>query len=351
MDYKYQRGHRIAPVPLQGGVQTIQQSIYLTHNNPCGQNAIIDNEVGNTGITYRQFAQLLTDAIHQPECLAALETLKSAILVVTENPTQENVLQYIYSFFEYARIIWEEAIENKIEFEGYKTVFTCYEANGTTIFDSTTKQFNPSYPTYFSPVYKDPSTGELSYTTLRLTVPQPFTFNENYNPAIPLVNQCPGQTRFPDLPFPPYPPAPINPWCVLSKVDVPFYTILGTPAYWPFIWKRGVAPYGDQELIADSAFLINQTSMAETIMAISSLLVDPANTRTYPAVGYGFSARSKIPGDGSTTYNVCLMQFLRTSQDNSLFKNLQDIFFVRLSLQKIENLDEEEIRRFGGFSG
>lgn len=338
MDTKNVNGNRIAPIPLQGGVQTIQQSIYLTHKNPCGQNELLDNEVGNTGITYRQFADLLSQAINQPVCLEAYRLLQEAVLLVSENPTQQNVLNYINLFFQYAKTVYEEAIEDVIVFEGYKTVFTCYEANGTTIFDSSTKQVeNPIYPAYFPPVYQNPSTNELSLTPVTMIVPQPFTFNINWDPMQPYnTSQC-SLPRFPGLISPPYPPDPINPFCTLSQVTTPFYTMLGTPSYWPYIWKRAVAPYGDQEYIVDSPFMVNQTSMTESVMAIASLLVDPANTRTYPAIGFGFSARAAIPGNGSVCYNVCLMQFLRTESGGGLntFNDLQDIFFVRLSLQKI----------------
>lgn len=337
MDLREKSGNRIAPIPLQGGVQTIQQSIYLTHLNPCGQNQFLDNEVGDTGITYKQFAQLLTEAINQPECLEAFEILREAISTVSLNPVEQNVLEYLDTIFNYARIVWESAIEGRIEFEGYNTVFTCYEANGTTIFDSTTKQFNPTWPTYWSPVYRDQATNTLSYTTLTMIVPQPFTFNVNYDPATGFTNpsQC-DLPRFPGLQSPPYPPNPINPYCVLSEFKVRFYGILGTPSYWPYIWKRAVDPYGDQEFVADSAFLINQTAMTESVMAIASILVDPANTRTYPAIGFGFSARATMPGNGTQCYNVCFMQFLRKSSSNSIFESLQDIFFVRLSLHKKE---------------
>lgn len=43
---------RICPSTQQGGTQTIQQSIYLTHNNPCGLNTLIFQKMGLTSIRY-----------------------------------------------------------------------------------------------------------------------------------------------------------------------------------------------------------------------------------------------------------------------------------------------------------
>lgn len=48
MDTPHFRTLRIAPTTQQGGTQTIQQSIYLTHNNPCGANLLIFQEMGLT---------------------------------------------------------------------------------------------------------------------------------------------------------------------------------------------------------------------------------------------------------------------------------------------------------------
>jgi len=71
----------------------------------------------------------------------------------------------------------------------------------------------------------------------------------------------------------------------------------------------------------------------ESVMAISSILIDTANTRYFARPGFGFSSR--IYADGKPSYNVCLMKFLKDRQDTRLFQNLQDIFFVRLSLVRI----------------
>lgn len=45
---RIQNEFRIAPTTQQGGTQTIQQSIYLTHHNPCGANLLMFIEMGLT---------------------------------------------------------------------------------------------------------------------------------------------------------------------------------------------------------------------------------------------------------------------------------------------------------------
>lgn len=35
---------RIGPTTQQGGTQTIQQSIYISHDNPCGITRMLDNK-------------------------------------------------------------------------------------------------------------------------------------------------------------------------------------------------------------------------------------------------------------------------------------------------------------------
>ena len=53
---------RVCPTLQQGGTQTIQQSIYLTHDNPCGLNKLIFQEMGYTQIRYIDLKNYL-DAI------------------------------------------------------------------------------------------------------------------------------------------------------------------------------------------------------------------------------------------------------------------------------------------------
>jgi len=334
---------RIAPVPLQGGVQTIQQSIYLTHENPCGFGQFFTSPMGDTGLTYNEFADILQEGLNRPEIQVIYDRLRQSIAAVNEDPSEIHVLQYLEEFFTYGRTLWEDVF-SELQVEGYRPVFSCYEANGTTIFDSDVVNTNLSYPKYIPPTYRDES-GDLQYTELILVTPQPFTFNA-------LAFNCPtprSPLALPDFP----PPPPQNPFCVLSLVKVQFYGLLQTPAYWPYIWPRAIdAAPGisgisiNQRVLYNSSYMTNQTAMTESVSAISSLLIDTANTRQYSRPGFGFSSRaytywplpeagSMPTADNSLCYNVCLAQQLTDRQGSGFFSNLQDIFFVRLTLVRM----------------
>jgi len=330
----------IVPIPLQGGVQTIQQSIYLTHNNPCGFNPWLATVAGDTGFTFNDMANLLQDGINLNECLDALSRLQQAVAIINSDPSQSNVLEYLDAFFTYGFTIWDKAFKD-LKIDGYRTAFSCYEANGTTIFDS---EANPAIPPtnneFLSPVYRDPS-GNLNFTEITLITPQPFTFNEStYSCTTPRSPFA----IFP-VPFGPVPPGspctplnciPPNPYCVLSLLRVRLYGILQTPAYWPYIWDRLVPGPIDvnQRLLFNSSYLSNESAQPESVMAISSILVDTANTRYLARPRFGFSSR--IYRDTRPSFHVSLLMFLtNTDQASSFFQNLQDLFFVRLSFIKI----------------
>lgn len=58
---------RICPTTQQGGTQTIQQSIYLTHNNPCGANKLIFQTMGLTQIRYIDLKNYLDEILGTEE--------------------------------------------------------------------------------------------------------------------------------------------------------------------------------------------------------------------------------------------------------------------------------------------
>lgn len=320
----------IAPVPLQGGVQTIQQSIYLTHGSPCGFNPWLETRVGDTELTYNDMANVLQEGINKTNNIQALKTLQTAVAAINDDPSEDNVLIYLEAFYNYGLTVWETTFKD-FQIDGYTTAFSCYEANGTTIFDSKPTSNPELDDEFYPPIYR--SGGVLRYSEVTLITPQPFTFN-------PATYNCTQEPRSPYATFPiptlpPYPPGiPPNPYCALTLVNVRFYGILQTPAYWPYIWQRNNLDNGfNQRLLYNSSYLINQTALPESVMAISSLLVDTANTRYFARPRFGFSTRSYA--DGNESYNVCLVMFLTDKTNSfSLFQNLQDIFFVRLSLIK-----------------
>lgn len=320
---------RIAPIPLQGGVQTIQQSIYLTHDNPCGYGTLLSTEAGDTGLTFNELADILQSGINNEAIAGFYERLRASVGAINSDPSEENVLQYLEDFFLYGKAIWDEVFSG-FSVPGYKTVFSCFEANGTTIFDSDVVNTNPAYLEYIPPVYRDGS-GDLQYTELILITPQPFTLNlATYNCPTPRSPYA----IFPVPTPPPYPPGiPPNPYCVLSLITVQFYGLLQTPSYWPYVWFRAIPGVNiNQRILFNSSYMSNQIARPESNMAIASLITDTANTRTFVRPGFGFSSRSY--NDGSMCYNACLAVLL-TDRPGRFFANLQDIFFVRLTLVKI----------------
>jgi hypothetical protein len=301
--------------------------------------------MGDTGLTYNEFADILQEGLNQSEILEIYERLRKSIATVNEDPSETNVLQYLENFFIYGKTLWE-SVFSKWGVDGYRTVFSCYEANGTTIFDSDVVNTNPTYVEYIPPVYRDEA-GDLQYTELILVTPQPFTFNVAvYNCPTPRSPYA--LPNFPPITPPPYPPGiPPNPYCIMSLVKIRLYGLLQTPAYWPYVWFRAIPGINiNQRVLYNSSYMANQIATTESIAAISSLLIDTANTRQYARRGFGFSSRTytywPLPpvgsppvGVDSLSYNVCLIQLLTDKSGSAFFSNLQDIFFVRLTLVRI----------------
>lgn len=276
---------RISPTVQQAGTQTIQQSIYLVHKNPCGLNPILSTKMGTTGLTYQTFSDLLTMALNNLDVIAALENVQQNFLLYMENSTSTNdKLRFLNSLFQYGKTIWETGFENGdlIQIEGYTPVLTCYDGNGTTFFDS-------SIQPYWNPA-KEIGPDLFEYTKVVLLTPNPSNTDK----------------------------------CV-------FYELLSKPTCYPFI-RSDVS---NQAQLINSSYLVNQISLAESIMAINSLLTDPANTRVYNAFRFGFATRVDSPGNGNPAYHVCYLQLLKNQpsiSSNTFFQNLSDMFFVRLSL-------------------
>lgn len=278
---------RIAPTIQQAGTQTIQQSIYLAHGNPCGLNAFLSNKLGTTGLTYQDLAFLLQTAMNHPDAIGALSSLQYAFFLYSEESNNDNnLLRFLNGLFIYAKTIWESGFENGnlIQIDGYTPVFTCYDANGVLLFDSSI------FP------YWNPAT-EIGPDTFKFT-PVVVQDTQSLN----------NQTR-----------------------EIKFYELLSRPSFYPFILRN----IGTQADLVNSSYMVNQMSFGESIMAVNSILTDPANTRVYNAFRFGFSTRTQTPGSGNPAYHVCYLQFLKDNQEitnNTYFNNLAHMFFVRLSI-------------------
>lgn len=277
---------RIAPTIQQSGTQTIQQSIYLTHGSPCGLNPLLFNKIGSTGLTYQTFADLLSLGMNHPDSIEAFRNMEVAFIAYNLDSTNTNKkLAFLNSQFQYARTVWESGFGsgNVIQLDGYTPILTLYDGNGTIVFDSSI------FP-YWNPA-TEISPGVFSYTQVKLLNPNPSN----------------------------------SPTCS-------FYELIGKPTCFPFI----DANIGNQAALVNSSYLVNQISLGETAMAISSVLTDPANTRVYNLFRFGFSARVNSPGNGNPAYHVCYLQYLKNTLSigtgSFLLNNLADMLFVRLSL-------------------
>lgn len=295
---------RVGPIPQMGGTSTTQQAIYINHNNPCGINQFLFNKIGETDITYQQLANILTEGMTTPDATDAFLNLKNLFVLFNQDPTNQNEYKVFESYYDYGVKCWN--FFQGLDIPGYKVHLTIYEDNGRTIFDSDFISWKLVYE--FG--------GSLLPTQLQLVPSGTLTVN-----------------TFINNPVPPPPIIPITISSVLNPTGAnycDFYNILKTPSYWSFILNV-VNPVSNrpQVELVKSPFLVNQTQMFESIMAIASLLTDTANTRAYSAIRYGFSSRPVLPGDGQIGYYCCYLQQIYSDEGF-----LIESFFVRLGLER-----------------
>jgi len=297
MDQTIVKGIRINPAPMQGGVNTIQQAIYQSHGSDCGQNQVIFEPVGvaflpgsSTPLRFIDLKEILDFSMNTEAALAALENLKTVGTEYCQYPSRDNRARYLFALQEWAQTLFSSI--PSITITGYDYRFTVYDSNGMTIFDSQS-------PTLL-PITQTGST--LSYTTVALQTPNPFT----------------------DPQPPPLPP--------VTKTSIQLYGIAINPGY---------LAYTTSSSVQTSAFAVSQAGLPENTMAISSLLTDPANTRTYGFKYYGFSARQQSPNyvqkpeQGQIGYYAAYLKQLFTVPNSSYPEStLIEYVFVRLGLEQ-----------------
>jgi hypothetical protein len=276
---------RIAPTTQQGGTQTIQQSIYLTHNNPCGANLLVFQEMGKTQIRYIDLKNYLDDILDSEEMKALFEQVRiAATEYINTVPTDFNLYRkYLYMLMEWGK----KAIGNlPVAFDyypGYVFRVDVYDACGIEIYDS------------FYPILEiesiDPVTGQY--------IPE----------GAPLVRS---QIKYSQPEF------------------SPLYKLVCVPTDIPFIKALDIV--GFSTLLSN--FLYNQSGLPENVMSIASLLIDSANTRTFGIPKYGFSARENLSPFGGISYNCCQFIDVRTMPDANGATTLVSSIFMRLSLNE-----------------
>lgn len=290
-------GIRVNPIPQLGGTSTTQQAIYLTHNNPCGINSLLYNLMGETGLTFQQLANLLTEGMNTEGSAIAYDDLVKAFMSFNTDPTLQNQYNIYDKYFKYGTKLWE--FFSTIDIPGYKTNLTVYDDNGRIMFDS-------GYTNW--PLVVEVSEGIYEPLQLELvaTTPYSITFPVPYPPFSITISQIFNPTGS-------------------DKCDL--YNLLKTPSFWPFIINKTHPISGTSQIeILNSPWMINQNQMFESTMAIASLLTDPANTRTYSALRFGFSARPVLPGSGEIGYYGCFLQEIYSETGDFLIES----FFVRL---------------------
>lgn len=282
---------RICPTTQQGGTQTIQQSIYLTHNNPCGANLLIFQEMGLTKIRYVDLKNYVDDILKSEEMIHLFDEIQNTGTIYINDPVDsQKTMAYLYAIQQ-----WAQASINNLPlpvtyFPGYRFRINVYDASGTVFYDS------------FYPRVK----------------------NINKNNITNLYNEV----KYPLLPsYPSY-----------FQYQVSAYKISTNYQFYAFI---DVLKAFD---LVFSNFPRNQASLPEAVMAIASLLVDSANTRSFGIPKYGFSARSNLSGYGGITYNCAHFIDIRTVPNEEGKTTLIESFFFSLSLEEdtyyITNVNE-----------
>lgn len=273
---------RIAPTTQQGGTQTIQQSIYLTHNNPCGANLLVYQEMGLTKIRYIDLKNYLDAILASEEMIDLFEEIRIAGTEYIAKPDDNQLFwRYLYTIMQWCKRAIANLPVPVNYYPGYTFRVDVYDGSGTSYYDS------------FYPILEI-----IDY------------YNDSYGLA--KVNITPAQAKDFRTPF-------VNIYKVTSGVrSIPFIDALTTKGY----------------SIILSNFMFNQSSAIETEMAVASLLIDSANTRTFGIPKYGFSARQNISQFSGIVYNCAHFIDIRTMPDEDGNTTLIESIFFRLSLNE-----------------
>lgn len=292
------KGLRMGPTVQQGGVQTIQQAIYLIHDNPCGINQILTGKLGSTGINALQFMEMLNMILVDDFVQEVRLGVVQAVQAYGADPSFANHLAYLKALTNYARSCAQVMLDLP-PIEGYIYHLSLYDPSGAMIWDSYT-------PNLF--VYEEDVNGNLSYTQVELTLLNPY--------------------------------APAN-----SKVQI--FQINERPYLIPYVRVTGgTTPILGQTLLA-SQFINSALPQAENTVAISSLLIDPANTRVYNKRQFGIGTRQiqvVDPSAGSLLsfkrgfgyYVNYLTRFTLNPLDPNK-RSLWEFMFIRLGLEQFDS--------------
>ena len=275
---------RMCPTIQQGGTQTIQQSIYLTHDNPCGLNKLIFQEMGFTQIRYIDLKNYLDAILGSEEMVLLFEQVRIDGTDFMNSPLDvQKQNKYLYSLSQ-----WAEAGLGNLPvpvdyYSGYQFSFSVFDGSGCLIYGSN------------SPTLKIISVSGGTYIQNTTTLVQITQFFASNSILIPNVS------------------------------TTKLYKLCNDYVLLPFINNTNVI---------NSDFIINQLSLPETIMAVSSLLVDSANTRTFGVPRYGFSNRSnQLQVAGIAYYCAHIIDIYSVPDENGETTLIESVF-ARIALEE-----------------
>jgi len=284
MDTPHFNKLRICPTTQQGGTQTIQQAIYLTHDNPCGANLLIFQEMGLTGIRYIDLKNYLDAIVGSDEMRALFEEIRIAATTYISKPDDTQYYRrYLYTIMQWSKRAMANLPVSENYYQGYRFRVDVYDGSGTSYYDS-------FYPILEIIEYSS-SLGLYDLGKLNIV------------PSQPKSNRT-GLTNI--------------------------YKLTSAPRNIPFI--DDLTTKGFSALLSN--FLYNQANTVETEMAVASLLIDSANTRTFGIPKYGFSARQNVSQFGGIVYNCVNYIDIRTIPDENGQTTLVESIFFRLSLNE-----------------
>lgn len=283
-----EKGVRIAPTIQQGGVQTIQQSIYLIHDNPCGINPILMGKLGNTEISVLDFIERMDTILNNPDVIQGFYGILARINAYAGDPSRENHLRYIKALVQYAQLCALAMLELP-PIDGYNYHLSVYDVSGAMIWDSYTPNLL---------LYQEDGSGNLSYSTVKLAAVNPYAPNQSVE--IFQINEKPY----------------LIPYISLTT---------GTPT------ERSNA-----QLLMASQFLTNSYAQAENTVSVASLLIDQANTRVYNKRQFGIGSR-QIQAPDITAPNPLL-----TSKRGFGFY----ISYLSRLIQNIQNVEKRSLFEF-----
>lgn len=276
---------RIAPTTQQGGTQTMQQAIYITHDNPCGANQLIFKKMGLINIRFIDLKLYLDEILNAPEMKDLFEQVRIDGTEYINNPLDETAYyRYRYSLMTWARTAVQYFPVPADYYPGYRLKFSMYDGDGDAMFDS------------FFP--------DLLIIT-QIAVP-PY-----YYPTL----------------------VPLN-WNPFSQWNITLYKMLSYKKFLPYV--NTTSSFRGSQIVS-SDYILCQTMFPESIMAEASLLVDTANARAFGIPTYGFSARTNQHLKGGIGYYCAHIIQVRTTpnaeKDNTT--TLIESIFVRLSVEEM----------------